>query len=666
MAVVSGDPITIDTAPEVEPDTAAYTLSAPILTALPGDGFAIAWSLHHPSVGGHSAESETFISFYDSDADTTVAPLIELPGGALGNIAASTAGTVAVLMGGSGPVPITAQLFDLNGNPIADEQVIFDPDSDAIYTAPVSLLATTDGGYAAAWFWTHDSTNNTVFSSQLRLIGPDGEAAPNAIDIGEDAASRVATAIAADGEIKVLAGDSLGGGRLLYRFSEDGELLAEPELLSSGFGDRLANGDMIVVGSIPYAIQPPPGPAPLFVQRLDSDGDPISDKIVIGVATDIAPQIAPLQNGGYVVAWSADTSGFGSPKEVRYQVFDRDDVVVASGSVDDESNTGGFDIATLDDGRFVITYAHETDGEDPVPAISAQVFDHEPSRTATPGGTIAVAETWQDQLAIARGDGIDTLVTSDSLALAPFIPNLTMAGIADLNAGGNDMANFMVGNAGDNIIVGYLGNDVMHGHGGADFLAMGRGNDVADTGDGQNTVWGGQGDDSIQGGTGDDILNGDRHDDVIDGGDGDDSINGGSHDDLLTGADGEDSLTGGTGADTLEGGDGADTLRGDRDDDRLEGGDGPDSFVFAHFFGNDTILDFHWAEDDRDSDRIVIEVDEDSTINGVLIEDVAGILDLADDTDDGLSIAIGTGHAILLEGVEKADLTEDAFALVVL
>lgn len=206
----------------------------------------------------------------------------------------------------------------------------------------------------------------------------------------------------------------------------------------------------------------------------------------------------------------------------------------------------------------------------------------------------------------------------------------------------------------------------MHGHGGADFLAMGRGNDVADTGDGQNTVWGGQGDDSIQGGTGDDILNGDRHDDVIDGGDGDDSINGGSHDDLLTGADGEDSLTGGTGADTLEGGDGADTLRGDRDDDRLEGGDGPDSFVFAHFFGNDTILDFHWAEDDRDSDRIVIEVDEDSTINGVLIEDVAGILDLADDTDDGLSIAIGTGHAILLEGVEKADLTEDAFALVVL
>ena len=33
--------------------------------------------------------------------------------------------------------------------------------------------------------------------------------------------------------------------------------------------------------------------------------------------------------------------------------------------------------------------------------------------------------------------------------------------------------------------------------------------------------------------------------------------------------------------------------------------------------------------------------------------------------DDGLLIAVGTGHWILLEGVEKADLAKDAFALVV-
>lgn len=680
MAVIASDPIVIATAPETEPNTPPYSLSAPILTSLPGDGFAVAWSLHNPPIGAQSAESATFISFYDSDADQTTDPVIELPGGALGNIAASTAGTVA-LMTGFGASTVNVQVFDLNGNPIADEQPIFDPGSDTFVALPINLAATADGGYAAVWRWFDNDAHAPEWVSQLRLI-LSGEAASTATDIGEDARSTVHAAVAAEGEIKVLATIEIGDTSqvALFRFSEEGVLLAEPEPLETEEGlplfdaylpyghafTRLANGDLLATGAEPWTSPvPQPTPPQVFAQRLDGDGEPLSAKVFTGSLITENTQLAPLQDGGYVAAWAGRIDGLDSRQIITFEVFDRDDVAVASGTVADESGTGWFDIAALDDGRFVITYEHETDVEDAVPAISAQVFDYEPSRTATLGGTIATVDSWQDQISIDRDDGIDTLVTSDSLALLPFIPNLTFAGTADLNADGNDMTNFLIGNDGNNILVGYLGNDVMHGHGGDDFLAMGRGNDVADTGDGQNTVWGGQGDDSIQGGAGDDILNGDRHDDVIDGGAGDDSVNGGGHDDLLTGNDGDDSITGGAGADTLEGWDGADTLRGDRDDDQLEGGDGADRFVFAHFFGNDTIRDFHWAEDGAASDRIVFELDEDGTINGVLIEDAAEILDLAEDTDDGLLIAVGTGHSILLEGVEKADLAKDAFALVV-
>ncbi len=673
MAVITGDRIIVGAAP---PEF-GYSLSKPLLTALPGDGFAIAWSLHEPSVGGQPADSRSFIRLYDSDGNTGAMPLVELAGGALGDIAASTAGTISVTTNNGGHV-VNAQVFDLNGRPIADEQPIFDPGSSSIYTHPISLAAMSDGGYAAVWRWLDDGAHVPDWVSQLRLVLPSGEAVPKAFDIGPNAQSAAQAAIVADGEVKVLAGIGTSADYriALFRYSAEDELLAEPtdirmigrELVTVSDFDRLANGDLAVTW---LRHNGPSRTYSAWTERFDGEGNPLgsSDRDSITPTGGIAPQIAPLQDGGYVMAWVGSTvviNGVGR-RALMYQVFDRHDVPVTGAEVaaDDTNDIGGFDIATLDDGRFVITYEHNGGEEEPHPVISAQVFDHAPSHTPAPGGTIAIVDSWQQQLEITRDDGIDTVVTTDSFALAPFIPNLTMAGTAELNADGNDMANFLIGNDGDNIIVGYLGNDVMHGHRGNDFLAMGRGNDVADGGEGDDTVWGGQGNDSVAGGDGDDLLNGDRHDDVLDGGAGDDSINGGAHDDLLTGADGDDSITGGAGADTLEGGDGADTLRGDRDDDTLDGGDGPDSFVFTSLSGADTILDFEWPGDGDDRDRIVIEVDADSTINGILIESVADLWARSADSLHGFKVDLGEGHSITLMGQIRSSLSEDMFALVV-
>lgn len=646
MAVHASDPITI-AGGSGEPGS---SLSAPSLTALPGDGFAAPWGR---------------LRFFDGDGRETAASDGML-GSASGHITASTNGTVAVI-GGGGSASVAVQVFDLDGNPVAAEQPIFAPGPEA-FAVPLGLAPTATGGYAAVWRWRED---DGPFASQLRLVGPDGVAVPNATDIGEDARSAARAAIAADGEIKLLATIEDGGTRaMLFRFSVDGNPLGDPQPLETTDGlplfdatlsnlghafAQLANGDLVATGVEPYP-HPVPRPVPpaIFVQRLDGNGNPIAPRVDTNVLITADEQIAPLQDGGYVLAWTA-----GPTAAVEFQIYDRDDVAVTERQTV-EGAAGSFDIATLDDGRFVIAYGPTLPGGE----ASARIFDHAPSHTATPGGTVAVIQSWQDQLAIGRDDGIDTLVTSDSLPLLPFIPNVTLAGTADLNADGNDMANFMIGNDGANILVGYLGNDVMHGHDGDDFLAMGRGNDVADTGDGQNTVWGGQGDDSIQGGSGDDVLNGDRHDDVIDGGAGDDSINGGSHDDLLTGNDGGDSITGGTGADTLEGWDGADTLRGDRDDDRLVGGNGADRFVFAALSGEDTVLDFDWMAGHAESDRIVVEV-ENGMINGVAIASAADLWARSADSLHGLRVDLGDGHAIILQGQIRSSLSQDIFELVV-
>ncbi|BBK37842.1 hypothetical protein STAQ_29200 [Allostella sp. ATCC 35155] len=670
MAVIASDPIVVATAPETEPNTPPYSLSAPILTALPGDGFAVAWSLYHQPVGGQSGESETFLRLYDSDGDETATLPIDFPAG---HIATSTAGTIA-LMGGGGAGTIAVQVFDFEGVPIAAEQTIFGEGSSAIYSRTIDLAAIPDGGYTAIWRWTEDLGPP---ASQLRIIGPDGMAEPTAVDLGEEARSTAQALVVADDEIKVIA--AIGEGTrysALFRFSRDGESLAEPKLIETSDGerfaaadfDRLANGDFSVAMVDRTDRAAHAYPDRLLVQRIDGAGEPIGAVVEVSTPQRIEtdPVVAPLQNGGFVAVWAQFQTG-----NLVYRIFDADGTALTDEATIDNrgiETSLDFDVDTLDDGRFVVSYAYDDDAVMPWLAtdntILAQVFDHEPSRTATPGGTVAVVETWQDQLAIDRDDGIDTLVTSDSLALLPFIPNLTMAGTADLNADANDMANFLIGNDGNNILVGYLGNDVMHGHGGDDFLAMGRGNDVADTGDGQNTVWGGQGDDSIQGGNGDDILNGDRHDDVIDGGAGDDRINGGSHDDLLTGNDGDDSITGGAGADTLEGWDGADTLRGDRDDDQLEGGDGADRFVFGDISGNDTVLDFRWTTGASDNDRIVVEV-EDGMINGVAITSVTDLWARSADSLHGFRVDLGDGNAVTLMGQIRSSLSPDMFELVV-
>ncbi|UEM25321.1 M10 family metallopeptidase C-terminal domain-containing protein (plasmid) [Skermanella mucosa] len=118
-----------------------------------------------------------------------------------------------------------------------------------------------------------------------------------------------------------------------------------------------------------------------------------------------------------------------------------------------------------------------------------------------------------DRVEERDGDGTDTVLSSITWTLKPFVENLTITATAGATGWGNGAANVMRGGAGP---------DKLHGMGGNDELSGGTGNDH---------LYGGNGDDGLDGGAGTDILKG------------------GAGDDDLTGGAGMDRLYGGAGAD---------------------------------------------------------------------------------------------------------------------
>ncbi|WP_395647325.1 FG-GAP-like repeat-containing protein [Terricaulis sp.] len=84
------------------------------------------------------------------------------------------------------------------------------------------------------------------------------------------------------------------------------------------------------------------------------------------------------------------------------------------------------------------------------------------------GNDTYVVDNAGDTLSELAGEGADSVQASVSYTLSAEIENLTLTGVAALNATGNALANTITGNDGDNVIDGGAGGDAMTGGGGND------------------------------------------------------------------------------------------------------------------------------------------------------------------------------------------------------
>lgn len=202
--------------------------------------------------------------------------------------------------------------------------------------------------------------------------------------------------------------------------------------------------------------------------------------------------------------------------------------------------------------------------------------------------------------------GIDTVVSSVARSLGNYQENLTLSGLAAIDAVGNNLNNVIKGNSANNVIKGLVGDDTLVGNNGDD------------------TLVGGSGIDKMYGGLGNDTYYVDNINDVVI--EPSDSLNGGidtvitsvtfvlgnylenitlsgfslinatgnNLHNVIKGNSADNIIKGGAGNDTLSGGGGLDTLTG---------GDGADHFLFKSASeGCDVICDFTSG-----SDKVVID-----------------------------------------------------------
>jgi Ca2+-binding RTX toxin-like protein len=95
-----------------------------------------------------------------------------------------------------------------------------------------------------------------------------------------------------------------------------------------------------------------------------------------------------------------------------------------------------------------------------------------------------------DMVVEGANAGIDTVQSSVTWTLGANVENLSLLGVAAINATGNTLANVLVGNAGHNTLSGGDGNDTLSGGNGNDVLNGGTGSDLFQLarGEGHDTI----------------------------------------------------------------------------------------------------------------------------------------------------------------------------------
>lgn len=184
------------------------------------------------------------------------------------------------------------------------------------------------------------------------------------------------------------------------------------------------------------------------------------------------------------------------------------------------------------------------------------------------GNDTYVVDVANDVIVELALGGIDTVRSSVTYSIAntPELENITLTGVANINATGNALDNILTGNIGNNTLTGNAGNDSLDGGGGNDVLVGGAGDDTYYV-DSADTITEGAnaGTDLVYASASFTLANNVENLTLIGaatsgtGNTLNNLIIGNSNANTLTGNAGDDTLNGGAGIDTLVGGAGNDT-----------------------------------------------------------------------------------------------------------
>ncbi len=601
----------------------------PVLAALEGGGFVVAWTDGSFVGGDASAFGIKFRRFDHAGvalggetlANTTtgssqIAPaLTALPGGGfvLGWTDYSGTGVER------GSVGIKAQVYAADGSRTGGETVLPMQTLGSQYD-PV-LLTRADGGFFAAW---------------TDIAGQDGDISGAALKIRAFNATS--------------AGPTIVAGPDFFTGTEDTPAtFAIAALLANDVGSQGLPLSVTRVSAVTGC-----------VVALDGQG---------GVTFTPLPDFDGTASFSYVVTDASGTVKTGLVTVQLAAVPDAPRGITMTGGTIDENSPGGALVATFKgidpDTGEVLSYSlvNNAGGRFVLDAVtgaltvaSGAVIDYEatPTLDVVVRVTDLTGATFEQAHTIAVGNLPEpksyTGTNGGNLFVAPTADLWTIDGL-----GGNDI---LTGNAARDVIYGGAGNDIIDGGGGADVMSGGIGSDtfyIDDSGDIVIEAYG-EGTDTayttadwvmganveiltIQGLAavsiaGNDLAN------TITGNDAANKIAGGLGGDLLIGNGGDDILSGEGGGDFLQGGDGNDRLIGGAGADELTGGAGADIFVLDSLTTSaerDKIRDFVPGEDKFELSRAAF-----SALTGVSL----GTLDPSMFMANGTQAATADQHFI--------------------
>jgi Ca2+-binding RTX toxin-like protein len=300
------------------------------------------------------------------------------------------------------------------------------------------------------------------------------------------------------------------------------------------------------------------------------------------------PAIASLEDGRFVITWSTGSADMTYPHFVQAQVFNADGSKAGEEIVVNPTMPEAQDeptIATLADGRFVIAWTHEKSWS-PTDAgyqdIRAQVFNADGTKSGREllVNTSSVGVQSKPKIT-ALADGRFVIAWSDfdgGQAQLFNIDGSKEGSIFQVTNSNSDTPGSITTLADGRFVITNTNNASFEDVRARIFDPRTSAIDLTGTLDDDNLI-GTIFNDTLSGFFGNDSLRGAAGHDKLYGEDDNDSLIGNAGNDLLDGATGDDDLRGGPGSDRLTGGSGNDSVDGQAGNDLLAGGSGDDILV---------------------------------------------------------------------------------------